>query len=638
MDVEAFFLLLAFAILTVPFVLLGMILFRLSALRADLNMVLVRLRAIDIRMRPAATTDIPEEPAAAAVSDVPDTSDVSDQTNQSDRSAWPTPPSQAESIPQWPAPPTLSGLSELRIGQRGLLAAGIIVLVLGVGYFLQYSFQQGWVSPSVRVLLTYLTGLGLLGAGEAFRRRAFAAFGLALAGGGIATLYFATFAGHALYKLFGTAPAFVLMIAVTALAGVLAIHYNNRWLAVLGLIGGFLTPILIHVDAPAAGTLLAYLLILGGGVIGIAFFRRWSLLNYLAAAATWAVFSLWFANHYTQSYCWLALVFSSLYFLSYALAPTLYYLRRPEGGGAGEWTITLPNAVLGIGFGFHIIDDRYGLTAAGLLTLLYGVFFAAFAAWLARNRPQAVTAFTLNLVKAMVFTGLTVPVVFSGHWISFFWALLAAAIAWGAWRLRDVRLYAGALALGLLSIGQLYLFDYPGTFDWLGWTKGFHAGWTTGAPTRLFLGAVILAAIAALHAAAPRFRGRIPGLPAGIRTVAGLHLFLLLNIETRGCFLSHAPAAADAAISVLWALFSISLIGIGFRWRLRPARVLAIVLFAVTLLKVLLVDMAQAATPFRILSSIVLGLILIGASYLYHRFREHIAPKPVAPAANPAEP
>jgi uncharacterized membrane protein len=42
------------------------------------------------------------------------------------------------------------------------------------------------------------------------------------------------------------------------------------------------------------------------------------------------------------------------------------------------------------------------------------------------------------------------------------------------------------------------------------------------------------------------------------------------------------------------------------------------------MLKVFLLDMANVSTPYRVISFLVLGLMLIGASYLYHRFRSHL--------------
>jgi uncharacterized membrane protein len=59
-------------------------------------------------------------------------------------------------------------------------------------------------------------------------------------------------------------------------------------------------------------------------------------------------------------------------------------------------------------------------------------------------------------------------------------------------------------------------------------------------------------------------------------------------------------------------------------------RLVALGVFGVTILKVFLADMARVSTPFRIVSFVLLGLMLIGASYLYYRYRGHVLRMPSA--------
>ena len=102
------------------------------------------------------------------------------------------------------------------------------------------------------------------------------------------------------------------------------------------------------------------------------------------------------------------------------------------------------------------------------------------------------------------------------------------------------------------------------------------------------------------------------------RTFAVL-LFIVLTLEVSAYFYARAPQARFAAISVLWTLYSIALMLLGFRYQQARLRLVSLGLFGVTILKVLLADMARVSTPFRIVSFVVLGLMLIGASYLYYR-------------------
>ncbi|MCC5804940.1 MAG: DUF2339 domain-containing protein [Opitutales bacterium] len=537
-----------------------------------------------------------------------------------------------------PPPAFAPVLTEARVGQRGLLIAGIVVMVLGVGYFLQYSFQQGWVSPPMRVLMTYLGGTAVLAAGEVFRRRGYAPFGLTLAGGGVVTYYFATFAGYAMYGILPPAPAFILMAAVTALAGTLAVVYNNRWLAVLGLVGGFLTPVLIQPDDPSTPGFLLYLAILNAGVLGISFFRQWGLLHYLGAAATWLVYAVWFFSTSRIDDFWWGLGFSNFVFFTYAAAPVLYAIRKDKAPGPDAWWLVVPNTAAATAFGLAWIADRYSIEAGGVLTLVYAAFFTGLGAWLVRRRPGAEGAFTVCLVKGILFTGLTIPLVFSGPWITVFWALAAGAMAWAGTRLGNRWVFFMALLLAVAAVLRLYTYDYPVLFAFEGFASGFAEGWGDRAGVRLLIAAAVTGGLAALWRVKAR-DGEGSGNAAGFLAAAtGAHLFAVLNMETQGFFLTHSPAAAPAALSVIWALFSIVLMGIGFRARQRTTRWVAIVLFAVTLGKVLLVDMAEAATPFRILSSIALGILMIAGSFLYHRFKDVVEPQKTKKTSHEAKP
>ena len=56
---------------------------------------------------------------------------------------------------------------EIRLGQKWLLIVGLLTMVFGVGYFLKYSFDQGWVGPAGRVAMAYVWGIVFLIAGVA---------------------------------------------------------------------------------------------------------------------------------------------------------------------------------------------------------------------------------------------------------------------------------------------------------------------------------------------------------------------------------------------------------------------------------------------------------------------------------------
>jgi uncharacterized membrane protein len=102
-------------------------------------------------------------------------------------------------------------------------------------------------------------------------------------------------------------------------------------------------------------------------------------------------------------------------------------------------------------------------------------------------------------------------------------------------------------------------------------------------------------------------------------------LLLLLSVETYKGFLHEvgdlprAPWVAQMALSILWGLFAAVLLAVGFARGVRPLRLAALGLFALTAGKLAVVDLASVQEGYRIISFVALGGLMIGASYLYHR-------------------
>jgi uncharacterized membrane protein len=106
--------------------------------------------------------------------------------------------------------------------------------------------------------------------------------------------------------------------------------------------------------------------------------------------------------------------------------------------------------------------------------------------------------------------------------------------------------------------------------------------------------------------------------------VWGSLLFIILNVEVSSFFYEYLPQGRFAAISVLWTLFSVALMLLGFKKNASALRKASFGLFLATVLKVFLFDMANVSTPYRIISFIILGLVLVGTSYLYYKFKDRI--------------
>lgn len=522
--------------------------------------------------------------------------------------------------------------AEVRFGQKWLLIIGIIIMVLGIGLFLKYAFDNNWIGPAGRTAMAFLTGIIFLVLGEFFRRRALGAFGLYLIGGGIATLYFSTFAAFQIYNLIGQASAFGIMILITVLVALLSLIYNTKWLVVLGILGGFMTPVVLSTGENNQIVLMTYMAILNCGILAIAFFKQWHLLNYIGAACTWILFSGWFMSAYTDEAFWQTTMFLNIFFLIFTFAPFVYYFVNEHKSPISGFAITMPNVFIAFGYSFSMIRDHFSVNYVSIVALSYAAIFLLMANFLYRKNREALQPFVLLLAKGILLLVITVPLIFSNHWITVFWTAQAVALLWASIRLRNNWFCGGALVLLFLTTTKFFGSDYTQVFhlEANGLSFNYRNGFTAILLERMTTTISILGAFwfcgRILASEGKKLAIDTKSLSILLYSIFGGILFVVLNIEVAAFFHDYADTARFASVSVLWTLFSIALMVLGFIKNGHTLRMISISLFAITIFKVFIMDMENVSTPFRIISFLVLGLVMIVASYLYYRYRDRIVP------------
>jgi uncharacterized membrane protein len=211
---------------------------------------------------------------------------------------------------------------------------GGLALFLGVVFFVRYSFEHNLITPQMRVAIGAITGLGLIAGGLLMPRPKFAVTAQTLCATGVVTLYGVTYGAHAFYHFIGTLPAFAIMAAITASAFVLAERLNAQVVAVLGLLGGFLTPLLLSTGEDNPLGLFSYLAALDIGLIAVALRQNWRYLVTLGAVATALMQLLWVSTFFTPE----KVGTGAMVFLGFeALFLLPFWLCRGDESGA-RWT------------------------------------------------------------------------------------------------------------------------------------------------------------------------------------------------------------------------------------------------------------------------------------------------------------
>jgi uncharacterized membrane protein len=420
------------------------------------------------------------------------------------------PPVDLAPEPPGPAsPPPPRGLDlEQRIGARWATWVGIVAILVGVALFLKWAFDNAFLGPAARVALGLLAGLVMLGGGLLLhRRRDVPYLSEGLAGGGLGVLYLSLFAAHALYGLVGPTPAFVAMFAVTLLGTAVAVVSSRLITAVLAVLGGLLTPVLLQVDRPDERNLLAYLLVLDALVLLTARFRAWPTLNRLAWIGT-ALLLLPTLLHEPEAPRPLTrLLLLSALFLIFLVVPL--FRERTEGRRAGQIDLVLVVANAAAYFwAVYGTLEAWRPSWEGAYALGLAVLYRLVAADYASRVPDDRVTVDLHEGVSWTFLTLAIPLALNGQWVTVAWAVQGVMLLWLASRApARVAAWGGLAALLLAAVRAVALDAY--------WSADTTPVWNLAFLVHL----LVVVALAVGGGLAGRARGlETPGwTPAGLR-------------------------------------------------------------------------------------------------------------------------
>jgi uncharacterized membrane protein len=479
---------------------------------------------------------------------------------------------------------------ETRFGLGWLNRVAAITLLFGVAFLFKYAVDNQWIGPSMRVALGLVAAALALSAGEWVSLRGQKVFAQGLTGLGLALLYLSFYAGFGFYHLLPQGAAFLLMCLTTVAAGALAAHYDSQAVAILGMVGGYVTPALLATGEDRLGTLAVFSMVLGAGAVGLARVRRWPALEYLAFAGTWLLFLGWsgtFLNDDTRAraFGWLTAVFV-LFFVASALTTRLWLLALNAGFYfAGAYFILEPQ--------YHAQLGEF----AAALAILHGVI-----AWVSREKDARFA----QLAAAIAAIFLTLQ--FTSFRITMLWSLEAAALAWLAERLGRPSFQVAAWFLFAGVFLRLFAID----------ARIFESAFFNA---RLLTFVVAAAGLWIASRAARSEESRSVTYGAG-------HLALLwaLALEVsawaqRTAEPQDVASLSATGISLLIAVYGTALVVAGVAARSAMNRILGLGLLALVIAKLYLFDVWQLSRGFRITAFLALGGLLLLVSYLYSRFK-----------------
>ena len=325
-----------------------------------------------------------------------------------------------------------------------LAKVGGVILFFGLSFLIKFAVNNDMISVELGLLSVILFSIALTGIGFKYRKRE-GAFGLILQGIGIAVFYLAIFSAAKFFSVIPFGAALGIMVVTVIFATLLAIVQDAFYLAIFATVGGFMAPILTSTGEGSHIVLFSYYAFLNIGIVAIAWFKSWRLLNLIGFAFTFVIGTVWGLMSYQPEHFATTEPFLILFFLLY-VAVAVLFAHRTSFKLKAYVDSALVFGVPTVGFGLQasLVHGTEYLLAYSSLAL--GALYISLAWWL-RKRPRFSLLSESFLALGVLFLSMVFAFAFSPEISSVIYALESSAIIWIS--LRQNRLYARLFALAL---------------------------------------------------------------------------------------------------------------------------------------------------------------------------------------------
>ncbi|MYA62191.1 MAG: DUF2339 domain-containing protein [Dehalococcoidia bacterium] len=480
---------------------------------------------------------------------------------------------------------------EQTLGRNWFAIVGALAVVLGIGFFLKLAFDNNWINDAGRVILGAAVGLALLGGGEYAQRRV-PRWAQPVTAGGTAILYLSIYAAFGLYDLIPPDAAFALLAVVVAVASLLALRYESMVIGLLGVVGAFISPVLLGPELSDLRLLGLYILLVDLGILGISTFRNWRWFTLAGLVGSYGLFASGL-EYYPDFDPVLTQIVLTGVFLTFAAATPLFHILWRRMPGPADLSLMSLNATGYFVLTFLILWDGYsewfGLIAFSL-SAFYGLI--ALLAFRRSGTSARVTVFSLGI--AVVFLTMGFPLQLDGYSVAIAWAAQGAMFVWMGFYLVRWQTRVVGLAVLALAVAHLLLFDMRVDLD----------GFIPVLNWRFLTAAIVVAAFYA--AGFFYWHGRDAEGRLEVEKFASPILLGIANLITLGLFSLELIDYYDSrpyaeyvrgqdnlkflSLTVLWAVYGSAVASVGLVRNHPMARWAGLGLLALATLKLLVFD------------------------------------------------
>jgi len=539
-------------------------------------------------------------------------------------SSVPTPVTTTPPAATPPAATRTANDIESMIGRRWVGWAAVSLILFATAFFLKYAFENRWIGEVGRVTIGIAGGVLMTSLGFRYFKRGWRIFAQMLTGGGVVLLYLSAYAAFGYYHLVPQKAAFVFLAILIAEAAALAVLYEAPAIAIMALVGGFLTPLLLHSDRDHHLALFGYLIAIDIGALAV--LKRWRGLRTIAFLGTHILFWLWYDEHYHEQRLVPVLLFQTAVFLIFLVAYLVArLLRKVESTTIEDLWLLGVNPFVFFLTAHQLLNPSYH-DWMGVFAIVMALLYAGVAKLLL-DRATLRRAESLTLIGvALTFVTIAIPIQLRSNWITIAWAIEGLMMLWTGIETSSKRLRITACTLFGLALIKLLIWDSP-----YGNRGAFIPVFNRYFLSSLFVIGCLFGAAGVYQRLGKRKNISVNGVTLTFVLAAVVAFWLVSSVETHTFFIARALAQrlpedfrhqrwlGQMALSVVWASYAAVLAAIGFLRRSSATRWAALSLFALTIIKAMFVDIAQLQQLYRIIVFFVLGVLLLLVAWGYHK-------------------
>lgn len=340
---------------------------------------------------------------------------------------------------------------EKYIGENLFGKIGILILVVGVGLFVKYAIDKEWINEVFRTILGFLVGGVLLLISQRLKNT-YRAFSSLLAGGGFAVFYVTVAMAYHYYGLFSQATAFVLLVVLTVLMSLLSVFYNRRELAIIALVGGFISPFLVSNGMGNYLVLFTYVTILNISMFGLSTYKKWGELPVVCFVATYLILLGYSCvadlDVATSMKLLHLLLFATLFFLIFLL-PVVSVIRSDSRKiNQLLMGVVVLNNFFYLFFCLWFLREMHlEQNIKGAFTLFIAVVNAMIAFAVNRRKEESGWLYQALIGLALTFVSITIPIQLDGTFVTLLWACETVIVLWLfiRWRMRMYEYFVAIL-------------------------------------------------------------------------------------------------------------------------------------------------------------------------------------------------